>query len=183
MKKTTEGINFYALQVRQSWEGKFIKQVYEADLDFPFKLHFPLRRLDIRKKGKIKPKQSAIFPGYVFLEIEHKDNLKDCLYTFKKLAGFKRFLISNERITPLRSNDLEIILKFISLGPVIGKSKVIYDENSKIVVLYGPLFGLEGKIVKVDRRKNRAKIKLDLYDDSFFVDLAFEVIEKAKDAH
>jgi transcriptional antiterminator NusG len=36
--------------------------------------------------------------------------------------------------------------------------------------------GLEGKIVKVDKRKGRAKIKLDLYNDSFAIDLAFEVI-------
>jgi transcriptional antiterminator NusG len=44
----------------------------------------------------------------------------------------------------------------------------------------GPLLGLEGKIIKVDRRKKRAKIKLNLYDDSFTVDLAFEVIGNAK---
>jgi transcriptional antiterminator NusG len=36
--------------------------------------------------------------------------------------------------------------------------------------------GLEGRIVKVDRRKGRAKIMLDLYNDSFSIDLGFEVI-------
>jgi transcriptional antiterminator NusG len=40
----------------------------------------------------------------------------------------------------------------------------------------GPLMGLEGRIIKVDRRKGRAKINLDLYNDSFTIDLAFEVI-------
>ncbi|MDR2619211.1 MAG: antitermination protein NusG, partial [Treponema sp.] len=34
-------------------------------------------------------------------------------------------------------------------------------------------------IIKVDKRKGRAKIKLDLYDDSFTIDLAFEVLETA----
>ena len=68
-------------------------------------------------------------------------------------------------------------LHFIKkIGPVAGKSKVYFDENSRIVVTEGPLMGLEGKIVKVDKRKGRAKIKLDLYDDSFAIDLAFEVI-------
>jgi ABC-type uncharacterized transport system substrate-binding protein len=32
-----------------------------------------------------------------------------------------------------------------------------------------------------NERKKGAKISLSLYDDSFFVDLAFEVIERAKD--
>jgi transcriptional antiterminator NusG len=39
--------------------------------------------------------------------------------------------------------------------------------------------GLEGSIIKVDKRKGRAKIKLDLYNDSFSIDLAFEVIGQA----
>jgi transcription termination/antitermination protein NusG len=43
-------------------------------------------------------------------------------------------------------------------------------------VINGPLKGLEGKIVKVDKRKGRAKVKLDLYDESFLVDLSFELL-------
>jgi transcriptional antiterminator NusG len=66
------------------------------------------------------------------------------------------------------------------VGPVAGKSKVYFDDNSRIVVISGPLSGLEGRIVKADKRKGRAKIKLDLYGDSFFIDLAFEVLVKAK---
>jgi len=53
---------------------------------------------------------------------------------------------------------------------------VYFNEDSRIVVVEGPLMGLEGRIVKVDRRKGRAKIMLDLYNDSFSIDLAFEVI-------
>jgi alpha-mannosidase len=33
-------------------------------------------------------------------------------------------------------------------------------------------------IVKVDKRKMRAKVRLDLCQDSFRVDLAFEVMER-----
>jgi transcriptional antiterminator NusG len=41
--------------------------------------------------------------------------------------------------------------------------------------------GLEGQVVKVDRRKKRAKIKLELYDDSFLVDFGFEFLQKMKE--
>jgi len=172
--------NFYALQVRQTRESNFIKQVKEYGFDFFYKLYFPMRKLDLRKKGKIKAVSSAMFPGYVFLEVEDADSLSECLRTFRKIDGFERFLISNTQISPLRSRDLDIILKFILIGPVLEKSQVIFDENSRIVVLHGPLTGLEGYIVKVDRRKKRAKIKLDIYNDSLFIDLSFEVIEKVK---
>jgi transcriptional antiterminator NusG len=76
---------------------------------------------------------------------------------------------------------LELVLHFIrKVGPLAGKSLVTFDENSKIIVIEGPLAGLEGKIVKVDRRKGRAKIKLDIYGDSFTIDFAFEALIKGR---
>jgi transcriptional antiterminator NusG len=77
----------------------------------------------------------------------------------------------------MTDRDLEVALHFIkNVGPVAGKSRVYFNEKSRIVVIDGPLMGLEGRIVKVDKRKGRAKIKLDLYNDSFTIDLGFEVI-------
>ncbi|MDR3147356.1 MAG: antitermination protein NusG, partial [Treponema sp.] len=91
--------------------------------------------------------------------------------------GFFRFLKSNQDISPMADRDLEVALHFIkNVGPVAGKSRVYFNEDSRIVVVEGPLMGLEGRIIKVDKRKRRAKIKLDLYNDSFSIDLGFEVI-------
>jgi transcriptional antiterminator NusG len=101
-------------------------------------------------------------------------------WAFRRTDGFFRFLKSNQNISPMADRDLEIVLHFIkNVGPVAGKSRVYFDENSRIVVTEGPLMGLEGSIIKVDKRKGRAKIKLDLYNDSFSIDLAFEVIGAA----
>jgi transcriptional antiterminator NusG len=174
--------NYYALQVKTKGEEKFIRQAVSMYPEFGTGLSFPQRCLDIRKGGVTKPSRLAVFPGYVFLELGAEDDVKSCFWAFRKIEGFYRFLRSNRDITPLRNKDLEIVLHFIKkVGPVAGKSSVYFNEDSKIVVLYGPLMGLEGRIVKVDRRKKRAKISLDLYGDSFFIDLAFEVIEKAND--
>ena len=70
------------------------------------------------------------------------------------------------------------MLHFIKrAGPIAGISRVFFDENSRIVVMDGPMAGLEGRIIKVDKRKKRAKVKLNLYEDSFTVDLGYEVME------
>ena len=63
------------------------------------------------------------------------------------------------------------------MGEVVEKSKVYFDENKRIRVTEGALKGLEGHIVKVDKRKRRAKVKLALYDDSFLIDFGFELME------
>jgi transcriptional antiterminator NusG len=119
----------------------------------------------------------GIFPGYIFIELGDDEDIIAYQWSFRSTDGFFRFLKSNQNICALTGRDLEVVMHFIrKVGPVAGVSKVYFDENSRIVVTEGPLMGLEGKIIKVDKRKGRAKIKLDLYDDSFAIDLAFEVI-------
>ena len=145
-------------------------------------LYFPQRALDIRRRGKTVASHLPVFPGYVFLELDDGDDILRYHWAFRKTEGFYRFLRSNRDIAPLQNRDLELLLHFVKkVGPLAGKSKVYFDENSRIVVASGPLCGLEGRIVKADKRKGRAKIKLDIYDDSFCIDFAFEVLERAAD--
>ncbi|MCL2412115.1 MAG: antiterminator LoaP [Treponema sp.] len=175
-------MNYYAVQVKTRSELKFI-QLYKAACktsrpENMLNVHFPQRQLDIRKNGRVKPSKMAVFPGYIFLEAKDDYEIKTCQWDFRRIEGFQRFLPSNLKISPLSNRDLELVLHFIShANPVIGRSKVYFNEDSRIVVIEGPLSGLEGRIVKVDRRKGRVKIKLDIYDDSFMIDLAFEVIQ------
>ena len=145
-------------------------------------LYFPQRALDIRRGGRITPTRLAVFPGYVFLELPEEEDIYNYHWAFRRTQGFFRFLRSNQNIAPLKNRDLELVLHFIkTVGPLAGISRVIFDENSRIAVLSGPLSGLEGRIIKADKRKGRAKVKLDLYGDSFIIDLAFEVLVKARD--
>jgi transcriptional antiterminator NusG len=169
-------VNYYAIQVKSRTENKFITIFRKRYPENNLPLYFPQRRLDIRKNGKSRVQKAPVFPGYIFVETENSEEITSCQWDFRRTEGFYRFLRSNQEIVPLRGKDLELVLHFINTGPVAGRSKVYFNENSRIVVLEGPLLGLEGKIIKVDKRKGRAKIKLDLYDDSFAIDLAFEVI-------
>ncbi|MDR0301579.1 MAG: antiterminator LoaP [Treponema sp.] len=176
-------MNYYAIQVKSRAEAKFIKLFKALHPEITFPIYFPQRRLDIRRKGQIKPSMAAIFPGYVFVEVENSEDIINCQWDFRRTEGFYRFLRSNQEITPLADRDLELVLHFIqNAGPVAGRSKVYFNENSRIVVVEGPLMGLEGRIVKVDKRKGRAKIMLDLYNDSFSIDLGFEVIGSTEPA-
>ena len=169
-------MNYYAIQTRTRGEEKFIRLFHALHGELPFKLHFPRRRIDIRRRGKIHQTTASVFPGYIFVEAE-KENIIAHQWAFRRTDGFYRFLKSNQNIQALGGRDLELVLHFInSAGAVAGISTVYFNENSRIVIVNGPLMGLEGRIIKVDKRKKRAKIKLNLYDDSFSIDLAFEVM-------
>ena len=167
-------MNFYVISVRAGKEEALLTIARRREELAPVQFHWPRRKLTIRRKGKRIETLAPLFSGYLFLET---DSITEPIYrTTKRLPGFYRFLESNDRIRPLSGEDLELVGHFIKLGEIIGKSQVVFDENSRIHVKNGPLSGLEGKIVKVDRRKQRAKVRLDLYKESFLVDFGFELI-------
>ena len=171
-------MNYYAVQVKSKAEDKFVLMLLKKNPDLNMNIYFPQRQIDIRRKGKITQTNMAVFPGYVFIEAEKPEDIHENQLAFRRTPGFYRFLKSNKEITPLSNRDLELVIHFIkNFGPIAGRSRVYFNENSRIVVVDGPLSGLEGRIIKVDKRKGRAKIKLDIYQDSFSIDLAFEVID------
>ncbi|MDR0476224.1 MAG: antiterminator LoaP [Treponema sp.] len=172
---------YYALQVKTSGEEKYIKLFKARNPEINVPLYFPQRVLDVRRAGKLVRSNAPVFPGYIFIGLESEDDILNYHWAFRRTEGFFRFLYSNQNIAPLSGRDLELVLHFVkNAGTPAGKSRVFFDENSRIIVIDGPLLGLEGKIIKADKRKGRAKIKLDLYDESFSIDLAFEILDSPR---
>jgi transcription termination/antitermination protein NusG len=167
-------MNYYAIQVKTREERKYIDLSEKLYPDTPLKVIFPRRTLTIRRLGKTRTVEAPLFPGYVFLFGESLDS--ETYWRFRRIPGFHRFLKDNRDIRPIEGSDRELLLHFLNFGEIIKVSRVRFDENSRIVVVDGPMKGLEGRIVKVDRRKNRAKIRLDLYNDSFLVDLGIDIL-------
>jgi transcriptional antiterminator NusG len=174
-------MNYYALQVKTGSEEIFIKlfcQNLEARSDSSARLLFLRRNMPIKKAGIVKQKLEPVFPGYVFLESE---TLPDPVFWgLRTTPGFFRFLPETKAPKPLEGRDLATLRHFMAFGNVAERSKVVFDSNDRIHVKDGPLKGLEGRIVKVDKRKGRAKVKLDMYDESFLIDLAFEILDQKR---
>jgi transcription termination/antitermination protein NusG len=165
-------------------EGRYIRRAEEKLLlkgirSESCRFWWPRRKLTIRRRGKRVATQAPLFPGYIFLQTESVT--PDIYRELKRCEGFVRFLPGNDTIEPLGSEALDLIRHFLSFGEIVEQSRVTFDVNNRIVVVEGPLAGMEGRIVKVNRRKGRAKIRLDLYDDAFLIDLGFETIQPGKE--
>lgn len=171
-------MEYFVAQVYTRGESAFIRMANQLELPGVRRILWPRRLLKIRRRGKEKKTEAAVFPGYVFLEAESLD--PETYQTLRRLPYFLRFLPENEDIQPLSDEDKRVIAHLVSHGEVVQPSRVQFDRNSRILVLEGPLKGLEGRITKVDRRKGRAKVKLDLYNSSFEVDFPFESMERLK---
>ena len=51
------------------------------------------------------------------------------------------------------------------------------------MVVEGPMMGLEGLIVKVDKRRKRAKVMLSLDNKAYPVDFGFETLEQISEVN
>ncbi len=180
MLSSLQIMEYYALQVRTRGEDKFIRLFKSNHPDEATRLVFPQRRMSVRRMGKFRDELTPVFPGYLFIEVDGEMR-PPLQWALRRTAGFFRFLRSNQDVAPLSGADLRTVLHFVNPAgsSIAEKSKVYFNDDDRIVVAEGPLKGLEGSIVKVDKRKGRAKVKLDLYDDSFAIDLAFEVISRS----
>lgn len=178
-------MNYFVIQIKTGGEEKYLNlaQNLIRSTGLPEqstgRLLWPRRKMSLRKGGKKQEILAPIYPGYLFLEGE--ELIPEVYWLLKKINGFLRFLKNNNEIEPLSGEDRDILLHFLSFGEIVEKSKVIFDKDQRIIIIDGIMKGLEGKIIKVDKRKKRAKICISLYNSSFPVDFAFEVLEPLKE--
>jgi transcriptional antiterminator NusG len=172
-------MQYYSIQVLTSAEEDFVRRL--APLLGAQRLILPKKMLAIRRRGKVTQILKPVFPGYVFIESDDILSEREAYWAIRRTSGFVRVLPDSSAPTALSEHDVNLLRRFISFGEYADISKVSFDENDRIVVLEGPLKGLEGQIFKVNKRKMRAKILLDLYGAAFPIDLGFEVVERVKD--
>ena len=171
---------YYVIQVKSRGEKKYLELAEAIVRPRNISVFWPRRNLRVRRAGLWHNVQSPIFPGYVFLET---DSIGPELYwALKRVPGFVRFLRQNQDIQPMPERDARILATLLSLGEVVSKSTATFDRNNRIRIVEGPLKGMEGRIVRVNRRKGRIKVKLDLYEESYLVDFGFQSIEETGDA-
>jgi transcriptional antiterminator NusG len=170
-------MEYFAVQVKTRDEAKFVILAEKHKAAVPLKIIFPRRAMKIRRRGKIRQVLAPLFPGYLFFSGDKVT--PEAYWNIRRVPGFFRFLKSNHDIQPLAGAERELLVHFLSFGEVVKKSIVTFDANSRIQVLDGPLKGLEGRIIKVDKRKGRAKIRLDMGGDVSLVDLGIEILARA----
>ncbi len=169
-----ENMQYFAIQIVTRKEDDWLKRIeYHAP---GVRFHKIMKKMYIRKQGKTKLENAPVFPGYLFFEYDGDVLPVEVLHIIRHSRFFIRFLPNNESPRPLNQRDSEIIRHFVHFGSIIPPSLVKFDENQKIRVVQGPLQGIEGFIVKVDRRKQRVKVRLTIADSVMTLDLAYEVL-------
>lgn len=138
-------------------------------------VHSLERSLKIKSRGKYHMVRKPLYPGYIFLEAACDP--EDLPSLTRSVPGALRFLQSNQDITALQLEEEEVFRKLLRCGPKIPRSKVRLIPDQPIQVVDGPLKGMEGTIVRIDKRRERVSIRLTMSNKPFTLNLGIEIIE------
>ncbi len=171
-------MEYFAIQVWTGHEDEYARRLSNLSAFRNAGVLVPKRTLPLRRRGEVKKEEKPLFAGYVFVPVDGDTLSAEQRWELKSTLYYMRILPDPKTPRPIGQRDRMILSHFMSFGKSADTSKVRFDANDRIVVLEGPLKGLEGFITKVDKRKMRAKVRLDMCQDSFLIDLAFEVMDR-----
>lgn len=163
--------NWYVLHVLTGKEldvKKSAEKLYKAIV--------PRRLLNEQKFGVWKAVERILIPGYVFVqtEMEAKD-----FYELTGIPGVINILEGASKYPePIQEDEMKIIFSLTRDGDLVGISD-IFQNGQDIKVIAGPLKGFEGNIIKVDRRRFRAKVRFTVAGNEKVIELAVNVLNKA----
>ena len=150
-------MEYYAIQVWTGKEDEFVERLGLQSLSV-FSIFVPKRAVNIRRRGKIKREEKPIFPGYVFIGVDSDTLGIEDRWVIRSTNYFMRTLPDTKTPQPVKEQDRRILSHFMSFGKVADVSRVTFDDNDRILVADGPLKGLEGHIVRVDKRDRKSVV-------------------------
>ncbi len=143
------GNDWYALYTSPRHEKRVAEQIQQRRIS----CFLPLYRSIRRWKDRRKELELALFPGYVFVQLELRDRLK-----VLQLPGVVRFVSFNGHPAALPQAEIESLRKGLN-GCVRMSPHPYLRDGRRVRMSSGPLAGLEGIL---HRRRNRDKEKLRL---------------------
>jgi len=154
-----------------------------------YKTFFPRRELEIRKSGKISRQITPLFKGYFFISSKTGMLCREAVDLVKRIndnsgtailynvIGMpeKENSIGSDELIPVKKNEMAALFDLTKGEEVVPFSSYL-KEGARLKIISGPLKGLEALLVKVNSRKSRIKVAVDLFGKKQFVDLGASMV-------
>lgn len=136
---------------------------------------FVPRQVRLKKyKDGWRRERRPLYPGYVFMVTSDPQSLEKALI---KVPGRHRLLKADDIILTVSEEEKEFLQRLAGPGNIVDISTG-YKEGDTIKILSGPMVGLEGHIVHVDRHKRLVTINVSLFGRTVKTTLGLELTYK-----
>lgn len=149
----------------------------------------PQRKLRIRRSGRWLDEVKPLFPGYIFfsskkrvlyneiLELVERINRSATLGRVVQVLGLLKEEGSSgsDMVIPVAPHEIDFLLSLTGGEDVIPLSSYI-KEGQGVRIIEGPLKGLEAMVTRVNHRKNRIKVALEMFGHNHSIDLGAQMV-------
>ena len=125
-------------------------------------------------KGEWHKEKRPLYPGYVFIVTRDPKALDTAL---SKVPGRHNLLKADDSILTVSEEEKAF------LNRIVGRDNTVdisygYKEGDQIKILSGPMVGLEGHIIHVDRHKRLVTINVSLFGRTVKTTIGLELTYK-----
>lgn len=166
--------NWYAVSTISGKELDLINKI-ECFGCKNFNFFCPKREVLHRVKGVRKVVMQPLFPGYFFVY----KNIDIVIET-------ARIINSMHMVKPVSADgiylnvdkeDMRFLFNITDQNGVVGLSKCCFVENDQVKFIAGPLKNLNGEILFVNKKKNKAKVQISFMNRLLEISLGVEFIK------
>lgn len=167
--------HWYAIQTMSGCEQKLVATLHI--LLEKIELYLPTRKVIHQLKGVQHVIELPLFPGYIFVHRTISESL-DALDKANSRIVFKP-VMANGKYLEANGNEMKFLFEMTGGSGVIELSKGIVNENEEVKIIQGPLKQLKGKILFIDKRKNKAKVRIEFMNRELDVSLGLEILSRS----
>ena len=165
------------LQVRETLERKMKSE----GVDSVGRILVPVEQIKRIRSGKQRVHTRKLYPGYVFMELEPKEDGKvndDAWFVIKETMGVGDFISSDGIPTAMRDTDVAKMLKEVEKPEDTPNIKVEFEKGDIVKINEGAFENFEGTVDSIDSERGVVCVIVSIFGRSTPLDIEYWQIEK-----
>jgi transcription termination/antitermination protein NusG len=174
---------WYVVRTYSGHENK-VKNLLEAELSDNEKLRakvqdvlVPMEKVFEVKDGKKKSKTKNFFPGYILVQADLDNQVKETILNTPSVMGF---LGTKNNPNPLQPEEVKRIVGRITQDEDSERMETIFRTGDLVKIVDGPFNNFSGTIQEVNEEKMKIKVMVSIFGRKTPVEIDFVQAELEK---
>ena len=174
---------WYVVRTFSGHENK-VKQFLEAELQDNEQLRSKIKEILVPtekvfevKDGKKRSKTKNFFPGYIWIQAELDNQVKEFIQRTPSVMGF---LGSGNVPSPLQPEEVRRIIGRITQNENTERMETIFRSGDLVKIIDGPFNNFSGTVQEVNEDKMKMKVMVSIFGRKTPVEIDFVQAELEK---
>ncbi len=174
---------WYVVRTFSGHENK-VKTLLENELGDNEQLHakiqeilVPMEKVFEVKDGKKKSKTKNFFPGYILVNADLDNQVKEFILNTASVMGF---LGTKNNPNPLQPDEVKRIVGRISQDESSERMETIFRSGDLVKIIDGPFNNFSGTVQEVNEEKMKIKVMVSIFGRKTPVEIDFVQAELEK---